>query len=79
MFFEWKIQFETIQLTRDLKDNNILYQALRLPWRNDQGYCYPATRIQATIVWFPEDACTTFQNAKIHARIIKLHQTYFSE
>ena len=35
--------------------------------------------IAKTIVWFPEDTCTTFQVAKIHARIIKFHQKYFVE
>ena len=34
---------------------------------------------QATIVWFPEDTCTTFQVAKIHARMIKFHEKYFIE
>ena len=37
----------------------------------------PTTRTQATIVWFPEDTCTTFQVAKIHARMIKFHEKYF--
>ena len=30
-----------------------------------------------TIVWLPEDRCTTFQVAKIHARMIKFHEKYF--
>ena len=37
-------------LTRDLKDDAILYQAIRLPCKNGQGYCDPTTRTQATIV-----------------------------
>ena len=49
-----------------------------MPCKNDQGYCDPTTRIQATIVWFPEDTCTTF-HAKIHARMIKFHEKYFNE
>ena len=69
MFFDWKIQLEKIQLTRDLKDNTMIYQ----------GYCDPTTRTQATIVWFPEDTCTTFQVAKIHARMIKFHEKNFIE
>ena len=77
MFFDWKIQLEKIQLTRDLSDNTMIYQGIRLPCKNDQGYCDPTTRTQATIVWFPEDTCTTFQVAKIHARMIKLHEKYF--
>ena len=44
-----------------------------------QGYCDPTTRTQATIVWFPEDTCTTFQVAKIHARMIKFHEKYSIE
>ena len=38
------------------------------------------TRTQATIVWFPEDTSTTFQVAKIHARMIKFHKknTFFN-
>ena len=69
MFFDWKIQLEKIQLTRELTDNTMIYQGIRLPCKNDQGYCDPTTRTQATIVWFPEDTCTTFQVAKIHANI----------
>ena len=38
-----------------------------------------AIRTQATIVWFPEDTCTIFQVAKIHARTIKFHQNYIIE
>ena len=34
---------------------------------------------QATIVCFPEDTCTTFQVAKIHARMIKFHEKNFIE
>ena len=79
MFFDWKIQLEKIQLTRDLSDNTMIYQGIRLPCKNDQGYCDPTTRTQATIVWFPEDTCTTFQVAKIHARMIKFHEKYFIE
>ena len=79
MFFDWKIQLEKVQLTRDLKDDTILYQGMRLPCKNDQGYCDPTKRTQATIVWFPEENCTAFQVAKIHARMIKFHQKYFIE
>ena len=35
------------------------------------------TRTQATIVWIPEETCTVFQVAKIHARMIKFHQKFF--
>ena len=31
MFFDWKIQSEKVQLTRDLKDETIIYQGIRLP------------------------------------------------
>ena len=44
MFFDWKIQLEKIQLTRDLSDNTMIYQGIRLPCKNDQGYCDPTTR-----------------------------------
>ena len=57
----------------------MIYQGIRLPCKNDQGYCDPTTGTQATIVWFPEDTCTTFQVAKIHARMIKFHEKYFIE
>ena len=56
-----------------------MYQGIRLPRKNDQGYCDPTTRTQATIVWFPGDTCTTFQVAKIHARMIKFYQKLFIE
>ena len=74
-----KKQLEKIQLTRDLKDNTIIYQGIRLPCKNDKGYCDPTTRTQATIIWFPEDTCITIQVAKIHAQMIKLHEKYFIE
>ena len=79
MFFDWKIQLKKIQLTRDLSDNTMIYQEIRLLCKNDQVYCDPTTRTQATIVWFPEDTCTTFQVAKIHNRMIKFHEKYFIE
>ena len=79
MFFDWKIQLDKIQLTRDLIDNTMIYQGIRLPCKNDQGCFDPTTRTQATIVWFPEDTCTTFQVAKIHARMIKFHRKNFIE
>ena len=77
--FDGKIQLEKVKLTRNLKDDTILYQVIRLPCKNDQGYCDPTTRTQATIVWFPEETCTVFQVTKIHARMIKFHQKYFIE
>ena len=79
MFFNRKIQLEKVQLTRDLKDDIRIYQRIRLPCKNYQGYCDPTTRTQATIVWFPEDTCTTFQLEKTHATMIKFHQKYFIE
>ena len=79
MFFDWKIQLEKVQLTRDLKDDKILCRGIRLPCKNNQGYCDPTTRTQLTIVWFPEETCAVFQVAKIHARMIKFHQKYFIE
>ena len=79
MFFNCKILLEKIQITRDLKDNTITYQGIRLPSGNDQGYCDPTTRTQAKIVWFPEDTCTKFQVAKIYARITKFQEKYFIE
>ena len=79
MFFDWKIQLEKVQLTRDLSENTMIYQGIRLPCKNDQGYCDPTTRTQATIVWFPEYTCTTFQVAKKHAQMIKFHEEYFIE
>ena len=57
MFFDRKIQLEKVQLTRDLKDDTILYQGIRLPCKNDQGYCDSTTRTQSTIDWFPEETC----------------------
>ena len=79
MVFDCKIQLEKVQLTRDLSDNTMIYQGIRLPCKNDQGYCDPTTRTQATSVWFPEDTCTTFQVAKTHARMIKFHKKFFIE
>ena len=79
MFFDWKIQFEKVLLTRDLSDNTMIYQGIQLPCKNDQGYCDPTTRTQATVGWFPEDTCTTFHVATIHARMIKFHEKCFIE
>ena len=74
MFLDWKIQLKKVQLTRDLKGYTIFYQGIRLPCKTDQDFLDSITRIQATLVWFPEDTCTTFQLAKIHARMINFHQ-----
>ena len=68
-----------VQLTRDLKDDTILYQGIRLPYKKDQGFCDPTTRTQATINWFPKETSTVFQVAKIHAAMIKIYQKYFIE
>ena len=38
----------------------MIYQGIRLHCKNDQGYCDPTTRTQATIVWFHEDTCTSY-------------------
>ena len=56
MFSDSKSQLEKVQLTRDLKDDSILYQGFRLSCQGycDQGYCDPTTRTQATIVWFSD-------------------------
>ena len=48
----------------ELKDDTIFHQVIRLSRNNDQGYCDPTTRTQATFVWFPEENCTIFQVAK---------------
>ena len=37
MFFDRKIQLEKVQLAQDLKDDNIVYQGIRLPCKSDQG------------------------------------------
>ena len=79
MFFDWKIQPKKIQLTRDLKVDTEIYQGIRLLCKNYEGYCDPTTRTQATIVWSPEDTSTTFQVAKIHARMIQFYQKNFIE
>ena len=65
MFLDWKIQLEYTQLTRNLKDDTIKCQGTKLPCKKDQGLCNLTTRTQATIVWFPEDTCTTFQDFKL--------------
>ena len=79
MFFDWKIRIEKVQLIQDLKDDTIIYQGIRLLCKNDQKHCDPTTRSQATVVWIPEDTCTKFQVAKIHARMIKFHKKFFIE
>ena len=58
MFFDWKKQLEKVKLPRDLKDDTMIYQLIRLFCKNDQRYCNPTTSTKATIVWFPEDTYT---------------------
>ena len=60
-----------VQITGDLKDDTIIYQGRQLPCKNDQRFCDPTTRTQATFVWLPEYTCTTFQVARIHTNIIR--------
>ena len=79
MFFDGEIQLEKVQVARNLKADSIFYQGIRFFCKTDQGYCDTATRTQATLVWFPEDTCTTFQVAIIHTRMIKFHQKHFNE
>ena len=57
MFFDWKIQLEKVQLARDLKDDAIIYQGIRLPCKSDQRYCQPTTPKQAKIVYIPKNTC----------------------
>ena len=38
MFFDWKIQLEKIQITRDLKDDTIIYQGIRVTRKNDKVF-----------------------------------------
>ena len=57
----------------------MFYQGIRLACKNDQGYCDPTTRTQATTVWFHEVTCATFQVAKVQARMIKFHEKNFIE
>ena len=62
MFFDWKIQLEKIQLTRDLSDNTMIYQGIRLPCKNDQGYCATLQR---------EHKQQLFGSPKIHVQHFK--------
>ena len=36
MFFDWKIQLEKVQLTRDLSDNTKIYQGNRVSCKNEK-------------------------------------------
>ena len=72
MFFVRKTQLEKVQITRDLKNDTILYQVICLIWKKNQGFCDPTLRTRATLVWFSEDTCTPFQVAKTQAKLIKL-------
>ena len=31
LIFDWNIQLEKVQLTRELKDDTVIYQVIRLP------------------------------------------------
>ena len=69
MFFDWKIQLEKIQLTRDLSDNTMIYQGIRLPCKNDQGYCDPTTRTQARHMYNISSSKNTRSYDKISRKI----------
>ena len=60
MFFDWKIQLEKVQLTRDLSDNTMIYRGIRLPCKIEQGYYDPTTRTQETD---PEYSVEDYLNA----------------
>ena len=65
MFFDWKIQLEKVQLTRDSKDDTIIYQGIRLILQERPRILRSYyTNTSKKIVWFPEDTCTTSQVAK---------------
>ena len=78
MYFDWKTLLEQIQLTRELKNDTIFHQKIRLPCKNHQGHCDSTSRPQAIILWFPEDSSTTFQVAKNHAKMKKLPIFFYS-
>ena len=46
MFFDWKIQLEKVQLARDLSDNTMIYQGIRLLCKNDQLFGFPKIHAQ---------------------------------
>ena len=73
MFFDWEIQLQQIQPTGDLEDDIVIYQGNRLPCYNDQRFCEPTIRTQATVIWLPEDTCTTFRYSKIQARMVEFY------
>ena len=52
MFFDWKIQLE--KLIRDLKDNTILYQGIRLPCKNEQGFAILQHAHKQPLYGFPK-------------------------
>ena len=61
MFFDWKIQLEKIQLTRDLSDNTIIYQGIRLTCKNDQGFVTPQQEPKQQLFGFPKTHVQDFK------------------
>ena len=61
MFFDWKIQLEKIQLTRNLTVNTMIYQGIRWPCKPDQGYLTLQQEPKQQLFGFP----------KIHAQHFK--------
>ena len=63
-FFDWKKQLEKVQITRDLKDDTILYQGIRLPCKNNQGYCDPTTPHKQPLYGFLKKHAQFFKSQK---------------
>ena len=61
MFFDLKIQLEKVQLTRDLKDDTILYQGIRLLCKHDQGYAILQHEHKQQLYGFPKKPAQFFK------------------
>ena len=53
-FFDGKIKLEKIQLTRDLSDNTMIYQVIRLPCNTIKGIVTPQLEPRQQLFDFPK-------------------------
>ena len=64
MFFDWKIQFEKAQLTRDLKDDTIIFQGSRLPCKKTKETAIPLHEKKQLLFGSPKTHVPHFNKQK---------------
>ena len=61
MFFDWQIQLEKVQITRDLKNDTILYQGIRFPCKTTKDIAILQHAHKQPLFDFPKKPAQLFK------------------